>query len=1329
MTVVADLQALLGLNAVGYVTGMQQSAAATKQFHGEVDQAGQKGKAAAAGINETATSTAKAGQEAEAATGKLGGFKTGLANVQEAAGGLMGQLGQMVPALASIGVALGGALAVKESVSAFNDLAGAVKGFMRVTGESAEDSSKMLFAFHEVGINADTATTMVARLSKQLQGLSDGEDVVANTGKTLAESFHNLGIATVDSSGHTLAMNDIILNMADAVHTLGPGIAATDLALQAFGRSGVAMLPILLKGRDGIIELMEEGQKLGHVLSQEEVDAFTKNKMAMREFSAAIEGIKIQLGSALMPAVTAIISILVMLSVKLNEAVIPAIHSTFGFLAEFIDMINGKDAIFAALAAVIAGVLIPVIVSLTTALLANAAAFALTPVGMMAAALALLGVAVYEVKEHWDDLTERFPILGSALDAVRSLLERVGNYISDHWADAINSAINALARMVEGLSNWQSALSDAVTYLRTNSIGDIFADGMDMAQRAVRAGADAIKKEIAPIWDSLAEQFPVLQSALNMVTSGFASAAGFITDNWETAVDNVSSGINGLASIFSTVMSGIVDTVATAAHEVYELFSYLDPFAEHSPSLVSQVQQGVDEIKKAYGTTPAALDGMREAAEALLSKQIELNGLINTSKTAMDGYKQAIKEATEAYNGFKSAHVAEDKPFDDAAKELKRQQDEIRLQIDTLKLQGPLTSTSTKNALDAKGQAQRDAFGNIKTVSETSDTAIGEQVKKLQAQLDKLGIKADINSIQKTLTTGPIHEQIAAAQDTAQTLSGTDIIQGLKDSKQTIDELTAAQQTESDKLAGYQGELKTVTDQLGLYNQAISQTSQELEKLNAAAKTASDKSAADAKKAADDAKKSAIIGEGTAGAAARKTVTIDPNVAADKSGNRWDSANQGWVDPGHNNAAIKDPTALEKAMASIKQFQQSIDDLKSSVSDLGSSVWNPIAAGADTISSALSGVDWAGAWSSITKGAQSAADGVSKAWDGTIKWFTGPFMDGWNQVTSTIGHQWEKIQNDVIPAVTNLVKIILVLLAPVITGITLMAIPITAALVGLVAVFQKHWDDIVDVIGKAVALFVTTFAVPWKLLVDAISIALALLRGDWSGAWDGLGTLLHDFVYGWKDIFEKAWALVEASIHLAMEVLVTFVTTEWGLIKAAIKLVVDTLWDTVVGPALDLFKTGWDTLWNGIRTGWDEFWGGMGTVIKGAANIIIGTVNHIINAIDGIKIPAIEIPDWVPGIGGKGWDGWSPNIPTIPYLARGTRSFGGGDAMVGEEGIEAVHLPAGTQVTPARSGNSGQSGKGNVTVHIDNVNARNEQEARKASLDIVFGIMAHGVSI
>jgi hypothetical protein len=90
------------------------------------------------------------------------------------------------------------------------------------------------------------------------------------------------------------------------------------------------------------------------------------------------------------------------------------------------------------------------------------------------------------------------------------------------------------------------------------------------------------------------------------------------------------------------------------------------------------------------------------------------------------------------------------------------------------------------------------------------------------------------------------------------------------------------------------------------------------------------------------------------------------------------------------------------------------------------------------------------------------------------------------------------------------------------------------------------------------------------------------------------------------------------------------------------------------------------------------------TVFNGIASIWNNTVGKI----------SFEIPKWVPGLGGKGFD-----MPNIPMLANGGIVTGPTLAMIGERGPEAV--------IPLTGPNAG-AGIGGNTVNI-NVNGADPQ--------------------
>lgn len=104
----------------------------------------------------------------------------------------------------------------------------------------------------------------------------------------------------------------------------------------------------------------------------------------------------------------------------------------------------------------------------------------------------------------------------------------------------------------------------------------------------------------------------------------------------------------------------------------------------------------------------------------------------------------------------------------------------------------------------------------------------------------------------------------------------------------------------------------------------------------------------------------------------------------------------------------------------------------------------------------------------------------------------------------------------------------------------------------------------------------------------------------------------------------------------------------------------------------ETFKTGWENAWNGIKSIFTGIFEGIKSIFTGVINGITSGINTVISGVNKVKIP-----DWVPGIGGKGI-----NIPLIPQLAKGTDFWTGGIVQVHEKGGEIIDLPRGSRVMP-----------------------------------------------
>ena len=74
-----------------------------------------------------------------------------------------------------------------------------------------------------------------------------------------------------------------------------------------------------------------------------------------------------------------------------------------------------------------------------------------------------------------------------------------------------------------------------------------------------------------------------------------------------------------------------------------------------------------------------------------------------------------------------------------------------------------------------------------------------------------------------------------------------------------------------------------------------------------------------------------------------------------------------------------------------------------------------------------------------------------------------------------------------------------------------------------------------------------------------------------------------------------------------------------------------------------VFTGNWSQAWKGVKEIFGSIIGGIGNLFKAPLNAMIDGINSFIKSVGQVKIP-----DWVPGVGGKGID-----IPLIPRLKKG----------------------------------------------------------------------------
>ncbi|HPO48690.1 MAG TPA: phage tail tape measure protein [Spirochaetota bacterium] len=251
---------------------------------------------------------------------------------------------------------------------------------------------------------------------------------------------------------------------------------------------------------------------------------------------------------------------------------------------------------------------------------------------------------------------------------------------------------------------------------------------------------------------------------------------------------------------------------------------------------------------------------------------------------------------------------------------------------------------------------------------------------------------------------------------------------------------------------------------------------------------------------------------------------------------------------------------------------------------------------------------------------------------------------------------------------------------------------------GIERIFQSAWDFIWggllnnSFVQIALAVFMPIIGIPimiikhWGVITTFFNAIPSFFIGIWNGmvngaknVWNGITTFFIGLWSGVKGVFQKAWGFIwngllnNGFIQAALIYFLPIIGIPVTIIKH---------WDKIISffkAIPSFFKGIFDKVVGGIDKSFSkmtkffkdlpEFFKGIG---KSIINFLIDPINSGIDLINGIKI---DVPKWVPIIGGKKF---GFGIPKIPSFNTGVRNFSGGLAYVHKD--ELVELPGGANV-------------------------------------------------
>lgn len=218
---------------------------------------------------------------------KDGALRKGL----KAASETVAEWAKSVTKYAAAGLA-GAGLAIGAAIGHFVNRGDSIKKASDRLGISAETLSALGYAADQSGSSLEGLEKGIRFLQKTVNEAVDGS-------AEAAESFTELGLVAQDLKD--MKPDEMWLAVADSLSRVENVTERNALAMKAFGKSGVDLVPLLIGGSKGVRSLMEEAGRTGQVVTAEQAAAAEKIGDAFERVWASIKGAIFAVGAALTP--------------------------------------------------------------------------------------------------------------------------------------------------------------------------------------------------------------------------------------------------------------------------------------------------------------------------------------------------------------------------------------------------------------------------------------------------------------------------------------------------------------------------------------------------------------------------------------------------------------------------------------------------------------------------------------------------------------------------------------------------------------------------------------------------------------------------------------------------------------------------------------------------------------------------------------------------------------------------------------------------------------------------------------------------------------------
>lgn len=546
---------------------------------------------------------------------------------------------------AAIGAA--GVLAMRDWVGeaetsnvALNQLNSVLKSTKNAAGLTSEELVKMASSLQSVTSVGDDA--IITAQTMLLSFTSIHKDVFPKVTETL------LDMATAMNNGVTPSAEQL---SSQAIQ-LGKALNDPMQGMAALSRVGVAFTDVQKKQ----IETM---QKAGNIAGAQKVilaelatefggrakDAANTFTGKMEQMNNRMGDVKENLGNALLPILEKFTGLLDKV-LKKFESLSPEQQKIIAYI------VAGVTAF-----ALITATLLTFIVALASATTALAVfgitwTFLLATVLPIIGLLILIGIAIYQLIKHWDEIKAKvIEVWDKIKDKISEVTEAITTWVMDKWNGLKDGVLNIFSTIWQGIVDYFTRIKDTILFIGALIVGLIMAafDAMGIDIVAVFTN---MYNYIVTIWttikDWLVATFESIKTTISdwlttlkaRFLEGWTKISSTVKDKWEEIKKSV---VDGLAAVkdwitnstkpISDAFSGIWDSVKNKTQQA------MDGLKEIVKSSINWLIEKINSFIKAANQVAQKGAGALGVSIPTISEipMLAKGGIVNSPTLAMIG--------------------------------------------------------------------------------------------------------------------------------------------------------------------------------------------------------------------------------------------------------------------------------------------------------------------------------------------------------------------------------------------------------------------------------------------------------------------------------------------------------------------------------------------------------------------------------------------------------------------------------------------------------------------------------------------------------------------